>query len=439
MGGRDRKEKGLRIPLPKATLGLISLVLLVFSLAPGMLYGDHPRDTITGRVVNGTAGAASPAGLEIVLHVIGSGEEVDIYRVVTDGDGGFRFEAVVVHSDATYAVTATYGDVLYSSTLDPSGLGEPVELVVYETARDLADLHVETNVLLIRGTDGDRGSLLAFEVVSLVNEGDQTVVPDLNRPGLMNFLRFPLPRGTTNLEVSSDLPGGDVITVDRGFALTAPVSPGPHRVTYSYRIPYEGSKVELIHSFPMGAETFQLLLAEDTGELKDPGILTPQAPADLEGSSYVVWSAGQLAEGSRLVFTIGDLPGPPLLNRLGDALTEGPYLKLGIPSALGTVLAGLLLYSLVFRRAGKETLADRSVEAAGALPAVNQSQSPQALLEDQGRSLMEEIARLDDRFQGGGMVREDYQKRRRELKDSLIGIMLDSRRDPGVEEGPGRD
>ena len=362
---------------------------------------------------------------------------MDIYTAVTDSDGGFRFEDVRVHNDSTYAVTATYEDVLYSSRLDPAALAEPVELVLYEITSNLGDLRVEANVLLIGGPSRDKNSLSAFEVVRLVNEGDRTVVPDLDRPGRMNFLRFPFPGGATNVEVSSDLPGGDVLNVDTGFALTAPVLPGPHRVTYSYRIPYEGRELELVHSFPMGAETFRLLLDAETGELKDPGILAAGAPADLEGSTYGVWSVGQQAEGSRIAFKIGGLPGPPFFDRLGDAFTDGPYLKLGIPSALGAVLAGLLLYTLLFRRAGKAAPANRSAEAAPAVPATTELHGPQATSKEKERSLMEEIARLDDLFQGGGMAGVDYRMRRRELKESVIETVLTSRRDHETEEGPG--
>ena len=410
----------------KAALGLIALALLALFLMPAPLYGDHPGATITGRVVNGTSGAEPPANLDIVLHVIGSGEEVNFYTAVTDSDGGFRFEDVRVHNDSTYAVTAAYGDVLYSSTLDPSALAEPVELVLHETTSNLGDLRVEANVLLIGGPSPDKNSLSAFEVVRLVNEGDRTFVPNLAQPGSMSFLRFPLPRRATELEVSSDLHGGRIITVDTGFALTAPVTPGAHRVTYSFRIPYEGSEVELIHSFPMGADAFRLLLEDEMGELRDPGILTPQASADVERRSYDVWSASQLAPGTRLALNIVDLPEPPLLRRLGDSLANGPYLKIGIPAALGTVLAGLLLYALGFRRLGRATSGNTSLGAAAAVLPTNASRGPQDPTKDEGRSLMEEIARIDDLFQGGKMAEEAYQKRREELKARLLRTALTS-------------
>ena len=410
----------------KAALGLIALPLLALFLMPAPLYGDHPGATITGQVVNGTSGAEPPANLDIVLHVIGSGEEVDIYTAVTDSDGGFRFEDVGVHNDSTYAVTATYQDVLYSSTMDPSALEEPVELVSYETASNLGDLRVEANVLLIGGPSPDKNSLSAFEVVRLVNRGDHTFVPDLAQPGSMSFLRFSLPSRVTELEVSSDLHGGRVITVDTGFALTAPVTPGAHRVTYSYRIPYEGSEVELIHSFPMGADAFRLLLGDEMGELRDPGILTPQASADVEGRSYDVWSASQLAPGTRLALNIVDLPEPPLLSQLGDSLANGPYLNIGIPAALGAVLAGLLLYAMGFRRFGRATSGNTSLGAAAAVLAKNACRGPHGPTKDEGRSLMEEIARIDDLFQGGEMAEEAYQKRREELKARLLRTALTS-------------
>ncbi|MCE2462364.1 MAG: hypothetical protein J4F46_00385, partial [Dehalococcoidia bacterium] len=197
---------------------LTALALGIFILAPASLYAQDRDVTITGRVVNGTAGEIAPAGLDVTLHVIGNSGELDIFTATTDDDGRFWFQVTDTAGDVVYAVTTSYQDVSYSRNLSSSALAEPVELTVYETTDDVGVIQVDADVLLVRGAEEDKSSLLAFEVLSLMNDGDRTFIPDLDQPGRMNFLRFSIPTGITDLEVSSDLPGGQIITVGSGFA-----------------------------------------------------------------------------------------------------------------------------------------------------------------------------------------------------------------------------
>ena len=57
---------------------------------------------------------------------------------------------------------------------------------------------------------------------------------------MMSFLRFSLPPGTHDLDVQSNLPSREIISVGSGFAVTSPVTPGGHSVEFSYIFPYEG-------------------------------------------------------------------------------------------------------------------------------------------------------------------------------------------------------
>ncbi len=420
-------------------LVLVSLALAVLLLVPTPLHGESHTTIIMGQVVNGTSGGEAPANLEVTLHMFGQIGEVDITTAMTDSQGRFRFDNVEVMEGLTYAVTASYRDVLYSRILDSPTLTEPVELLVYEATGSLEALQVDADVLLIRGADQDKGILSAFEVVRLVNGGDRTFVPDLAQPGSMNFLRFSLPAGATNLNVKSDLPSGQTVTVGTGFALTAPVTPGPHQVTYTYRIPYEGSRLELGRTFPMGAQTFRLLVEDGLGELRDSTFLSPLSPADVEGKLYRVWGASQLGAGARLDVEISDLPQPSPLRRVGDALTDGPYLKVGIPGVVGLVMAGLLVYVLLLRQPGKAPTVTSDLEA-GVDAALTLSPSPTGRgmsvgqgegRESERRALIEAIAQMDDLLQQGKIAREDYQQQRQELKARLLQITLTS------EEGKG--
>ena len=137
---------------------------------------------ITGRVVNGTTGAEAPSGLEVLLIILGVDGAVDTESATTQPGGEFRFEGVSLEDGSTGRLTANYEGVMYSGGLDPDPSSGSVDLMVYEATDSLEAVRVSGDVLLIRAGDGDEGSLAAFEIVELLNEGDRTFVPDLDQP-----------------------------------------------------------------------------------------------------------------------------------------------------------------------------------------------------------------------------------------------------------------
>ena len=400
----------------------LALVLagIALALVPLLSSPLHGAETVTvvGKVANGTAGQESPAGLEVTLHVIGDDGGVDVSAAATDGNGRFLFPDVEVIEGSSYTIATSYQDILYSQTLEPADLSMPVELLVYEATGSLESIRVQKDVLLIRGADSSEETVTAVEVVTLVNGGDRTFLPDLSEPGRMAFLRFSHPAGAIGLEVASDLSGGEVVTVGTGFALAAPVKPGVHQVSYTYRLPYDGGRLEFEHSFPMGADTFQLLVSEEAGRLRPGAGLAALPPPEVGG--YSVWGAQQQLPGSRLTLKLEGLPRPPWHQRLGDALTDGPYLNIGLPAALGLVMAGLLIYVLAFR--GRAGALASGVQGA-VLPAGAGSVQEGPALSERG-SLATEIARLDELYESGQMPKEDYQRVRQELKSRLLRLTL---------------
>ena len=388
-------------------LAIVAVVL--FLAASGAIHAEEPV-TIAGRIVNGTQGEPAPGGLEVILHVIRENGDLDLTSGATNPDGGFRFEDVAVEEDSTYALTASYLDVPYSIRLDPAALEALVELTVYQTVGSLDDIRVGADFLLLREIEGDSTNLAAFAVVTLTNGGDRTFVPDLTRPASMGFLRFSLGDGTSQPEVSSDLPGGEIISVGTGFALTAPVTPGAHQVTYRYLVPYENGSLELDRSFPLGAESFRLLLEEGLGTLRLPSPLNPLEPAESEGKSYRVWGATDLEQGIRLTLHVDGLPEAGALSRLGDAVTDGPYFKIGIPAAVGLVLASLLLYGLFARQAPATSTVASIAGPAGAASADGGEGDPH-----------DGLARPEDLSPQGGVSRAEHSRRQRELEGRLPG------------------
>ena len=188
------------------TLG--TLLLLVMAL-PAMALGQQ-QEVVTGRLVNGTVDGPVPAGVEVTLHAVRSTASVETRTAVTDELGTFRIEVPVLEDVASYVVSLSYEGAIYGRPIAFNELDQPVEITVYESTTDLAVLEVNSAALVLRPQAETEGMLTGSEVVSLVNTSDRTFIPDLTGPamGQMNFMRFSLPPGATNLRLESDLAGG---------------------------------------------------------------------------------------------------------------------------------------------------------------------------------------------------------------------------------------
>ena len=389
------------------------MTLLVF-VGPA---AAQESSVISGRAMNGTVGTAPPEGLDVTLHIIADSGIVNVARTATDSDGRFEFTDVEVIEGASYAVAARYGDILYSVNLSPDFFLAPVEIIVYEPTGVIEDIVVESDVLLLRGAKESKNSVTAIEVITLTNASDRAFIPDLSQPAMMQFLRFSRPPEALELEVASDMPGGQVITVGTGFAISSPVTPGEHRVSYSYQMPYDGDSLEFTHSFPMGARTFRLLVEAGTGEVLAPPLVPATSPVDLGGQEYMAWEASNLPAAARFNIGLDGLPRPSLGSRIRQGITDGPYLTAALPALVGAVMLALLAYTVIGKR------------RSAALSGVDGEEAAEQEFDRAG--LVREIAELDDLYDAGGIDLEDYNSKRDELKNRLMQVHMESNRGPG--------
>ncbi|MCE2466089.1 MAG: hypothetical protein J4G01_08510 [Dehalococcoidia bacterium] len=386
------------------------------------LHGASAQEVaeVRGEVVNGTEGSQIPTGLEVLLHRFGDEGQIEILSTSTQKDGAFIFTSVEIVEDSTYAVAVNYQDVLYSASV-PSPIGtQPVELKVYEVVQDIDAISVDAHAVLVN-EGPDEQSLFVLEAVGIVNDGDRTFVPDLEQPVNFNFMRFSLPEGATELDVGSDLPGGEVINIGTGFALTAPVTPGIHQVTYTYQMPYSDGSATIEKSFHMGADRFTVLLREGLGFFAyaslDDGIQAETV--DIGGIDYTSWELNDLVPGGRVSLRVSGLPTISWWSRAGETLTEGGLLKIWIPITLVVVLLALLCIGLI-----------ASYKRARLLPSGQGSRETQpGSVEDVGNmdeeQLVQRIADLDDLYAQGDMPDSEYKAAREAAKGRLLRLAMD--------------
>jgi hypothetical protein len=98
---------------------------------------------ITGRIVQGTVGAAAPVNHEVTLMAYTNLTPVSVFTTTIDATGRFTFEQASTSPDVAYYVGATYHDIVYGSELFALSAATPtvdLTIPVYETTTDINQL-----------------------------------------------------------------------------------------------------------------------------------------------------------------------------------------------------------------------------------------------------------------------------------------------------------
>ena len=368
--------------------------------------------TVQGVAVNGTAGGEAPANLPVTLHSIDPvAGRVAAVEATTDDSGGFRFDEVALLDRARYVLVMDYAGMRYNSLLEPEALPEPVEFTVYETTKDISVIEVERQAMIIADVNEKDREIAVLEFLSVNNASERTLLPELTNitnPNEISFLRFSLPTGASELDVQSDLPGGDIITIGAGFAITAPVLPGRHRVSYTYKFPYQGEQATFNQRLIQGAAVYQVLAPEPLAEIQ-VAPLEAKPRIDVEGTTYLLWESRDIPPRRGVTLELSQLPQPSLLTRVGRTVTDGNLWQTAIPVMLGVALAAVLLYAW-FRGPRTERIGPADLGDA-ATPAGQSQVRRQALVQS--------VAALDSRFEQGRISEDEYRPRREELMAQL--------------------
>jgi hypothetical protein len=404
-----------------AQASFIHLLLIGTLIIPGLLLFIFASETasgqgtfsinISGRVVNGTAEAEPPSGLSVSLlsfdTIAGS---VLTTTSTTDDLGRFRFDNLIPRAGLKFTVTMEYAGVAYSSNIMSDEFSKLVELVIYEPTTNVDVIEVEQQVLVVVDVDKKNREIDAVELIRIVNGSDRTLLPDLSSVDEMSFLRFPLPPNFSRLNVQSDLTAGNIIALDTGFAVTAPVVPGEHHIDSSYSFTYEGNSISYRQTFLQGVQRYQVMVPDALSRI-DVLPLLPVAPVVLSGSGieYRVWELTEFSNGQGFTLEIKHLPEPNVLDRLAKSVNDDALWRYGIPALVGTVLIILLLYSTFVRLGKVSDIAESTI-------------SDQLTIGMNRKELVLGVAALDDKFQKGQIDAEKYKLQRTRMVAYIIGI-----------------
>ncbi|MEX2431549.1 MAG: hypothetical protein WD645_06495 [Dehalococcoidia bacterium] len=355
----------------------------------------------------GDAGDFDPAAATVSLVVVDEMTEVDTATAQPDASGNFEFP-VDVQPGRLYFLSIEYQGARYSTSVEASNLGEQAVLDVYDATHDPEVLAVESHTIIVTGAVPEDGFLEVWERVAVRNDSGLTLVPDqgATEPAMPSFLRFGLPSGYYNLDVGSSVVGGDVLEVDRGFALDMPIPPtgeAPHQFDFIYRLPYDSSDLDLSRVMRFGAERFFIAVPVDVAHPVAPQ-LEDLGAAESDGRLLRVLSGQDIGRGETLTLTITELPLPSAWTRFSQA-AGGWYLRIGAPLLVGVAGLGLLGFALRQRTSAGQVPADLGAE-------------------DQRQLLLERVADLEERHHAGEVSTGRYAAEREQLKQALLRVEM---------------
>ena len=333
--------------------------------------------TLTGRVLVGDVPADTGT---VVLHRVSPTFTGAVDSVRVERGGVFTMPLAGLSDAATddvYFASVRYRNVLYvgGAVTTTDDLVGPYVIRAHPTvpAGPGVSLPIRVrNFFAVREGGGSGWSV--SDLFELRNDFQATVVA--SEAGAA--WSYALPPGALDVEVGdSDLPPGAASFSGGRLHSSAPIPPGESVYLVRYRIPTDEFTIPL-----QGVtESMELLIREPAGDLSVTGLMSTD-PVTLEDVTYRRFAGREVAPS---VVTVGS----------GTRMLPGGQLPL---------VAVMLTLALALVGAA---LAFRSRTRVAATTAGNR------------RRALVEVARLDERWNAGGIEAEEYDRRRRELLREL--------------------
>jgi len=402
----------------RATASVVLLLAALLMLPAQALAQQAGEIEISGRVEHGADAASfDPTQARVTLNVLEGITLVSQDSTQPDESGMFSF-SITAAEGRTYFFSVEYQGAGYSAVRDARELGAPVVITVFDATNDTSVLAVQSHTVIVTGAVPDDGFVEILERVIVRNDSDLTLTPDLNAqgPAMLSFLRFALPPGAYNLDVRSNITGGQVLEVDRGFAINSPVPPTapgqPHQFEFVYRLDYEESAIDLSRTMRFGAESVRFVVPVDVAT-PSSARLSDLGATELNGRLLRLLEGQDIAPAEVLPLAVSDLPGEPALDAALESAGEW-YVRYVVPAVVGLTLAALLLLSLRRRRAVAMGGASRE-------------------------HLLAEARALRDAYDRHAIGTAAYEGRSRVIRDALVQAEVRDRLAEADGEGHARD
>ena len=228
-------------------IAFLSILLLSYSTL--VVYAESPLTEvdINGNVLVDINSDREPVvDINVNLHQL-IGDTFTTISTSTDSFGKYKFSGISIESNALCSVSVLYQEISYSTNFI-SCIEDEVkfDVIVYEPTTDNSFLVVDDMSIVLASIDPMEGKVWILEMADLNNTGDKTYIPG---KGPMSLVRFGLPEDYFELAVDTDLRDVEILSVDKGFALSGNIPPGSHKIMYQYSLSYSKGDLNFQRSF----------------------------------------------------------------------------------------------------------------------------------------------------------------------------------------------
>ena len=267
----------------------------------------EPFGTIHGVVVNGTRGGEPISGADVLLRGSSDGALVPVAKSKADMYGNFVFEHVALEPTISYLPGSDRDGVHYPGKrlrLNSSNPTAHVTIVAFDavqspsplvaTRHDI-DVHCEPGVMIIK------------ETLLVTNGSKATYVgePIGNRPAAT--LRLSIPENFNRITFDNEFYGRRFWIADRQPITGIPWPPGDGEMTFTYRVPLEGSSGQIRRPLDLPCSEVRVrVLGENSVQVSCNLPLVKKANDDLVFASV----AKRLPAGYTIELQFGNLPFP---------------------------------------------------------------------------------------------------------------------------------
>ena len=377
----------------------ISLLLLsIFLSSTGFTTAQQSSVQISGQVSNGTPGANLPQAATLFLQFYDGSQVGSEYSTEMEPDGSFSFTDLDSEVGSSFVVFTEYLGVFYNSVESQllSADNPPVDLVIYETTDDPADIMISSLYLLIYPSL-DEDTYQITEVYKVENSGQRTYIGSQRPDGVRTTFDWTPPAGAQNILFSEAESIERYLANGQGYSDTYPIRPQPYyqEMDIAYDLPY-AQEVAFSNTFAVPLQRMVI-----SGNLTDILITGDTFAEDRlpEEQDYLngVYAGGPFAAGEAVRFDILFSPNAhPSESAAAAAPSKGwNFDPTTLALGLFALALAVFLSVMLFRQL---SLPDCPAEI---------------------RPDIQNLADLEASYKKGQISAQDYQARKKKLTDAI--------------------
>ena len=315
-----QKNKNLNLIL----ISIIFIITIIL-LNTEVTESSENKEFIYGEVLMGTKGENLPENITLKLFKIdeNNNQIIEVESTNIDTNGKFIFDHN--REKYNYRILILGGEYIeYRDIL----VNEPgyIEIIIYSSSPSLEDISILDYTIMITNIVGRDRNISVLSVAKITNTSDSTWIPDITSPELtgLDLFRFNLPEGYISLSVESQLPEGNIMQINTGFAMTNPIPPGEHSIIMSFEKKYNNNNFNYPLRLPFGANRIKILLPENNGGLTSK-YLKKSENVTLNDKIFKVFKGENIIRNSQLNVEFTDLPEPNIQEKTVDFLKSRGY------------------------------------------------------------------------------------------------------------------